>query len=205
MSKPKMMASWAKLLWAIPSTCPVPLHRSHLALQLPDGSKDVPVGKIIAMLAEEGDDISNIEVPAEDAPAKEEASSSSSSAPPTSQSSSQSSEKAASAPSHGPINITHSRPLFPSVARLLQEHGISNANKIKGTGIRGMLTKGDVLTHLGLASSPWGTAKQAEPVSAPSPTPKVEKVEKVRILAILLSAIPTFDRLRYSMPPLFDH
>ena len=30
------------------------------------GAKDVPVGKTIALLAEEGDDISNLEVPKED-------------------------------------------------------------------------------------------------------------------------------------------
>jgi len=32
-------------------------------LKLPDGSKNVPVGKIIALLAEEGDDILDLEVP----------------------------------------------------------------------------------------------------------------------------------------------
>ena len=43
--------------------------------------------------------------------------------------------------------------------RLLSENGIEKADGIKGTGIRGMLTKGDVLAHLGKASGPLGTYK----------------------------------------------
>ncbi|KAI1784225.1 single hybrid motif-containing protein [Ganoderma leucocontextum] len=91
----------------------------------PDGAKNVPVGKTIGLLAEEGDDISNLE-------------------------------------QHVPH---HSRPLFPSVLRLIQEHNISqgDVNKINGTGVRGMLTKGDVLTHLGLASGPSGTYRDTPP------------------------------------------
>jgi len=134
----------------------------------PDGSKNIPVGKIIAMLAEEGDDISNIELPSEQpsasaAPATEESKPSSSTA----------SHPAPPSPSasDAPIKVIHNRPLFPSVVRLLQENGISDAKKIKGTGIRGMLTKGDVLAHLGLASNPMGTAKQAKPASSPAAPP----------------------------------
>lgn len=59
-------------------------------------------------------------------------------------------------------HIEHLRPLFPSVSRLLQEHDIPDLEKIKGTGVRGMLTKGDVLAYLGKASSPTGTFKEAE-------------------------------------------
>ena len=55
------------------------------------------------------------------------------------------------------------RPLFPSVLRLLQENNIEgpDADKIKGTGVRGMLTKGDVLTYLGKASGPLGSFQAA--------------------------------------------
>ena len=56
-------------------------------------------------------------------------------------------------------NAEHSRPLFPSVHRLLLEHTVTNLETIKGTGVRGMLTKGDVLTFLGKASNPLGTFK----------------------------------------------
>lgn len=57
------------------------------------------------------------------------------------------------------LHIQHSKPLFPSVQRLLTENSVENADKIKGTGVRGMLTKGDVLAFLGKASSPLGTYK----------------------------------------------
>ena len=60
------------------------------------------------------------------------------------------------------------RPLFPSVLRLVQEHALSQASvdQIKGTGVRGMLTKGDVLAHLGLASAPTGTYREPPPPAA---------------------------------------
>lgn len=78
-------------------------------------------------------------------------------------------------------HVSHSRPLFPSVARLLQEYGVHDPEKIKGTGVRGMLTKGDVLAFLGKASSPTGTFKQAE-LKPGSGAPKAAevKIEKVR-------------------------
>ncbi|EJF62657.1 single hybrid motif-containing protein [Dichomitus squalens] len=137
----------------------------------PDGTKNVPVGKTIALLAEEGDDISNLEVPAD-----EPASSSNPSQPtpehqakpaPFAPSDSEYPTSARGEGTHPPESHVphHSRPLFPSVIRLIQEHGISqgDVNKIKGTGVRGMLTKGDVLTHLGLASGPSGTYRETPP------------------------------------------
>ncbi|KAG8693523.1 hypothetical protein FRC08_009060, partial [Ceratobasidium sp. 394] len=123
-----------------------------------DGAKNVSVGTLIAMLAEEGDDISNLQPPPESeikAATKKEQSTSSS--PSTS--------SAPSPPQPQPSGSTHHSfpkgPLFPSVMRLLAEHNVptKDAKKIKGTGIRGMLTKGDVLAHLGLASTPTGTFK----------------------------------------------
>ncbi|KIM87484.1 hypothetical protein PILCRDRAFT_815003 [Piloderma croceum F 1598] len=130
----------------------------------PDGSKNVAVGKIIALLAEEGDDISNLEVPKEEqkpAPPKSEQTAS----PPKSQSSpppsaqSQPQLQSTQSSSHPVSEPTHASPLFPSVHRLLLENAssIPNAADIKGTGIRGMLTKGDVLAFLGRASGPLGS------------------------------------------------
>lgn len=49
--------------------------------------------------------------------------------------------------------------------------------KIKGTGVRGMLTKGDVLAHLGLASSPMGTFKETKSVEQGPPPTKKEVVK----------------------------
>lgn len=121
---------------------------------LQDGSKNVPVGKTIALLAEEGDDISNLEVPKEESSSQQAATSTSVPEPPKAQDS----QPAQPVAHHGPPP-SHSRPLFPSVQRLVLEHGISNLDTIKGTGVRGMLTKGDILTHLGRASGPNGTYK----------------------------------------------
>jgi len=64
---------------------------------------------------------------------------------------------------------------------LLHEHRVEDPEKIKGTGVRGMLTKGDVLAFLGKASSPTGTFKTAQPRLESGASKVVEaKVEKVR-------------------------
>jgi hypothetical protein len=64
---------------------------------------------------------------------------------------------------------------------LLQENSVQDPEKIKGTGVRGMLTKGDVLAFLGKASSPTGTFKPVQ-LKPESGAPKVveAKVEKAR-------------------------
>lgn len=112
------------------------------------------------MLAEEGDDISNVEAPAVEessAPKTSEPSPSKSSSPPPSEPKQAASEKS-SEPKHAP---QLSKPLMPSVLRLLTDYDVStkDAESIKGTGVRGMLTKGDVLVHLGKAKTPTGTFK----------------------------------------------
>jgi pyruvate/2-oxoglutarate dehydrogenase complex dihydrolipoamide acyltransferase (E2) component len=70
------------------------------------------------------------------------------------------------------------------VARLLQVYNI-DPEKIKGTGVRGMLTKGDVLAFLGKASSPTGTFNlvQSKPGSE-APKKAEAKVDKVRPIDI---------------------
>ncbi|EKM55977.1 uncharacterized protein PHACADRAFT_256973, partial [Phanerochaete carnosa HHB-10118-sp] len=129
---------------------------------IPDGTKNIPVGKVIALLAEEGDNISNLEVPQEPSQPKAESSPEPESTP-TSASPSATPDKSGASSAQRPSHDepSSSRPLFPSVLRLLQEHGISDANKVKGTGVRGMITKGDVLAYLGKASGPLGTWKAA--------------------------------------------
>ncbi|CAO1622444.1 unnamed protein product [Sympodiomycopsis kandeliae] len=137
------------------------------------GEKGVQVGRMIAILAEEGDDLSQAEsqvkadepasAPKETPPPKQERQSSSS---PSSSSSSQpqaghtpSAPKPSGSTGHAGDSISQ---MFPSVSRLLAENNISaeQASGIKGTGIRGMLTKGDILMHLGKVSSPTGSYKR---------------------------------------------
>lgn len=135
-----------------------------------DGAKDVDVGRTIAMLAEEGDDISNVEVPQDDAapkssPAEDKsAQTSDKSAPESSTQTAASTGSAAPSTTGASSSNAHHHfkgPLFPSVQRLIAENGIEDAeSKIKGTGVRGMITKGDVLAFLGKAQTPTGSFKE---------------------------------------------
>ncbi|KAL6307998.1 single hybrid motif-containing protein [Sparassis latifolia] len=137
----------------------------------PDGTKNIPVGKVIALLAEEGDDISNLQAPAEEPatpkPAAAPPPPAPTPAPPPP------APTQAAAPASPTVQPESERPLFPSVLRLLEENNIANADAITGTGVRGMLTKGDVLAYLGQASGPLGTFKEeeeAKPTFTPTAT-----------------------------------
>lgn len=70
--------------------------------------------------------------------------------------------------------------------RLLLEFNVTNPEEIKGTGVRGMLTKGDVLAFLGKASSPQGTYKETP---APQEAAKVEKKSEIKV-SYFLAPIP---------------
>ncbi|KAG0028626.1 hypothetical protein BGZ81_004558 [Podila clonocystis] len=106
----------------------------------PDGSK-VTVNETIALLAEEGDDLSKIEIPKKTeakapAPAKEE-------------------KKETPAPkkeAHVPqtADTPSSKLVSPAVAHLLLKHHITDVTKIPSTGPKGRVLKGDVLAFLGL-------------------------------------------------------
>jgi len=161
-----------------------------------DGTKNVPVGKTIAVLAEEGDDISNIQVPENTEPESKISGASKDASqhdnPPANTKSltdttSTSNSKEQKAQGHS-INLDLSKPMFPSVILLLEENGLS-PEKVKGTGRRGMLTKGDVLAFLGKASSPTGTWKNV----VESPIPKRE-ARSTKPQAEVLDA-PTLRRL----------
>jgi pyruvate/2-oxoglutarate dehydrogenase complex dihydrolipoamide acyltransferase (E2) component len=155
----------AYLRWLIPNT------------QARDGTKNVPVGKIIALLAEEGDDISNLQPPAEEA--KPEPTKQSAPPEPETPNSKPAPTPSTSTPSHSHKHFEHSRPFFPSVLRLLQEHNVDSLDKINGTGVRSMLTKGDILAHLGLASGPTGTFQEKRGLDEHKikPSQKPEKAE----------------------------
>ncbi|KAF9960834.1 hypothetical protein BGZ70_008483, partial [Mortierella alpina] len=137
----------------------------------PDGSK-VPVNDLIALLAEEGDDLSKIEIPktaaaaapkAEAAPAKEEKKESQ--AP--KQQETQLPQQTASTPS--------SKLLSPAVAHLLLQNHIQDVTKIPATGPKGRVLKGDVLAFLGKIKArpaPEPTIPQPKtlpPASKPAP------------------------------------
>ncbi|KAK4186527.1 hypothetical protein QBC35DRAFT_387028 [Podospora australis] len=153
-----------------------------------DGSKGVQVGSRIAVVAEEGDDISSLEIPEEKSEQPRKAAeapqtqtpetTTPKAAPPTS-----SAPKAPVKPGHKTSNRTY--PLYPSVAHLLKVNGLdtSVAKDITPTGPNGRLLKGDVLAYLGKigSSAPADVSSRFEKashldlsnikVAAPKPAP----------------------------------
>ncbi|KAI6043007.1 single hybrid motif-containing protein [Pisolithus marmoratus] len=184
----------------------------------PSGTKNVPVGKIIALLAEEGDDISNLEAPQEGVKPSPAGDTPTTSPPEPPRVASQKPDSVQEKnEAHHP---THSKPLLPSVLRLLVENNIKNPEAIKGTGVRGQLTKGDVLVHLGKASSPTGTYKETKKeavVPQKDEPPKLLDGAAVRQLIVsglsarmkpkapVPSMLPTFDSvLADYLPPITE-
>lgn len=113
---------------------------------VPNGTHNVKVGKIIAVLAEEGDDLSSLEVPAEDSqhtPSTREAEHDTK----FNEQTSKQLDKQASKQPKRVLHFTTSYP--PAVLRLLQEYGIDDPQSIPSTGPQGRLLKGDVLAHVG--------------------------------------------------------
>ena len=142
-----------------------------------NGATDIPVNKTIALLAEEGDDISNLEVPKEESPQPE----------PSKKEETKEEPSKPEPKEEGPVQNNFTRPLFPSVARLIEEYHISDAeSKIKATGPHGMLTKGDILAFLGKARSPFGTAslEPTTPTKMGGQQPAKESKEQKRTEAL---------------------
>ena len=133
-------------------------------ITLQDGAKSVKVGSRIAVMAEQGDDLQSLEMPAE-APL---ASSPAASAPPkpdTTAQQQQPSSKASqpersskSPPSPTGKTQNQKYPLYPSVAALLHQHNLS-PSEVRATGPSGRLLKGDVLSHLGRIDPSYSSAQ----------------------------------------------
>lgn len=122
---------------------------------VPEGAKGVAVGTRIAVLAEQGDDLATLEMPAEDAKLeakKEEITPGQSTKqqhtaqtkPPTVEASAESTP----ATSHNHPDPKRPQHPSPSVMNLLKTHKLE-ASQIAGTGPKGRLLKGDILAHLG--------------------------------------------------------
>lgn len=151
-----------------------------------DGSKAVKVGARIAVLAESGDDLSTLEMPAEESSKqsqpetkekspqeetkagvdKSRSSESQAEAPPTSKSGSDSSVTSTSSQQTSTTSgqpRKQSYPLYPSVQHLLKDNGLTkeDADKIPATGPNGRLLKGDVLAYVGSIDKDY-SAKQSK-------------------------------------------
>ncbi|KAK1756179.1 hypothetical protein QBC47DRAFT_460042 [Echria macrotheca] len=124
-----------------------------------DGTKAIQVGTRIAVIAEEGDDISSLELPPDEGPkqsqaaaaepAKTEAApaapSEAAAAPPTPAASSKPAQKSTG-------KTTKQRyPPLPSVIHLLKVNGLDESvlAEVNATGPNGRILKGDVLAYLG--------------------------------------------------------
>ncbi|KAL1311131.1 hypothetical protein AAFC00_001333 [Neodothiora populina] len=128
-------------------------------ITLGDGAKAIKVGERIGVLAEPGDDLSTLEIPAEEkASASEKPAQESKPAPkeepktPSSSSSEAATSSASSSSAAAPTKTQNKKyPLYPSVHALLVQNGLTkeDANSIPATGPQGRLLKGDVLEYLG--------------------------------------------------------
>jgi pyruvate dehydrogenase E2 component (dihydrolipoamide acetyltransferase) len=127
---------------------------------VPEGTDNVEIGTLVALMVEEEGDIAAAQALDLSAVTASEASpKSGSEAPPSSGAS-------AGASQHAPRAA-------PAASRLMLQHGL-DASTISGTGKHGHITKGDVLRALGLAApeSAASAAPEARaPVATASPTP----------------------------------
>lgn len=124
-----------------------------------DGSKGVQVGTRIGVLGEPGDDISSLEIPADDSKplpkeAKEESKSSSQASKPAEGASQKKAADPSKRKKSGGKAAPQKYPLYPSVEHLIKEHKIDESaiGDITPTGPQGRLLKGDVLAYLGTIS-----------------------------------------------------
>lgn len=135
-----------------------------------DGAKAVPVGARIGVIADQGDDLAALDVPADnDAPKPAApAESTKESAPKTdaipAAERTAAGDKAA-IPTAGKRATASKQtyPLYPSVIQLFHENGFaaSKADEIPATGPKGRLLKGDVLVYLGKAKPDAAANNQA--------------------------------------------
>ncbi|KAG2181099.1 hypothetical protein INT43_008681 [Umbelopsis isabellina] len=173
-----------------------------LAKILVQEGERVPVNTTIALLAEEGDDLSNIEIPkdepAQAAPAEVK----------------KAEEKPAAAPATPVEPIDHhdldtsklEKPLSPAVLSLLLKHGVKDASQIKPTGPNGRLLKGDVLGHLGLINykAPPPFAKTAAPPRDQIVFAKPAAKEGAKAKAAEQPAIPMYISKSVAVDNLFN-
>lgn len=120
-----------------------------------DGTKGIQVGSRIGVLAEPGDDISQLEIPAVEEPAQKEAKKDEPEQTATTTSEQPSGEKTQTQPRKSAEKAPPQKyPLYPSVAHLLKENKLDESaiSDMTPTGPAGRLLKGDVLAYLGTVS-----------------------------------------------------
>ncbi|KAI1282188.1 hypothetical protein F5Y07DRAFT_351637 [Xylaria sp. FL0933] len=121
-----------------------------------DGSKGIQVGTRIGVIAEPGDDISQLEIPADENPAQEAKKETPVEKEEPKQAASSEGTGAQKQPrKSGEKAPPQKYPLYPSVAHLIKENGLDESaiSEMTPTGPAGRLLKGDVLAYLGTVSA----------------------------------------------------
>ncbi|XP_060892558.1 pyruvate dehydrogenase protein X component, mitochondrial [Labrus mixtus] len=134
-------------------------------IMIEEGSRNVPLGTLIALMVEEGQDWKQVEIPPPDAAAP-------SAAPPASQAAAAPVVTTAAAPSPPPpLPPTISGPLrlSPAARHILDTHGIDH-KLATPTGPRGLITKEDALNLLKTSPAAKTTITTAE-AAPPPPSP----------------------------------
>ncbi|KAI8948770.1 hypothetical protein F4801DRAFT_555690 [Xylaria longipes] len=120
-----------------------------------DGSKGVQVGTRIGVIAEPGDDINKLEIPADEKPAQEAKKDTPAEKGEPNQATPAEQTGAQRQPRKlGERAPPQKYPLYPSVAHLIKENGLDESaiSEMTPTGPAGRLLKGDVLAYLGTVS-----------------------------------------------------
>ena len=152
---------------------------------VPEGTDEVKVGAVIAIIAEEGEDASSIEAPKAEAPAKaapEPAPAPAAEPEPAKAEASAPPPPAPAAPKSGGDRIAAS----PLARRLAEQNGL-DLSAITGTGPKGRIVKADIDAALA-GGGAAAQAKAAPPASAPASAPvdpgeiphEVEKLSNMR-------------------------
>ncbi|KAF5659910.1 pyruvate dehydrogenase e2 component (dihydrolipoamide acetyltransferase) [Fusarium heterosporum] len=175
-----------------------------------DGSKAVQVGSRIGVIAEAGDDINSLEIPADEQAKEQPKEQSSAQAPKESTAPSQSKPTEKTAKPTGNDTYEHKYPLLPSVGHLIKEKGLSKDDvaKIKGTGPHGRLVKGDILAHIGSINPEIPAANETNFNNlfhldlsnikvATKPAPPSKPVEEMKSEA---AKVPVVEDLEVSIP-----
>lgn len=187
-----------------------------------DGSKAVQVGTRIAVLAEAGDDISSLELPADESPKQEtpkkEAAQQESSSQ-KDESPSAPAKKSSPPPTDGK-KFEQKYPLYPSVQQLIHYNNLDadTVASITPTGPQGRLLKGDVLAfvgainaetpgklserftklgHLDLSNVKVAKKKEAAATTEPKPAPVAAPPQEseVAVTVTLAKAIEASNRI----------
>ncbi|RXK36965.1 hypothetical protein M231_05799 [Tremella mesenterica] len=189
------------------------------------GTSKIPVGQVIAVLAEEGDDLASIEIPTDLAPEDPEKSGGLPTAEPPKEKRTETKGSEQKEVKKEDVSekvekveikkVKSSRPLFPGVARLLEETSLTTAqiDKIQGTGRGGMITKGDVLVALGKINNPYGSAEklitdvmgpsgkrasEASSLTSPAPVKEVPR-DAAGIRRLIVAGMAKASQLRPSL------